>query len=229
MPHSKQLPLHFNWASVNLLLRHFSGQKTSTRSNKIKRTKKPLKACWATKAKAPRLSWKCSHLSKAVWRNLNSWLEEDGEGAWHERRQTRHRSPHFPRSIAPLREPEPWDTSRQLEPFPRRKVYPKKTPVAVQEGHCERRGCYGSLGGSQTPAQPSVSTAFGGDCIIQLPAPLASAPRSPSMEQGWVSSTEGCGIHARSSQCAKPPPIPEMTSLGSSVMFPVLLLYFPHV
>lgn len=30
------------------------------------------------------------------------------------------------------------------------------------------------------------------------------APRSPSMEQGWLSSRERCGIHAGSSQCASP-------------------------
>lgn len=61
----------------------------------------------------------------------------------------------------------------------------RKTPVAAQERlpRPALRGRYGSLGRSQSPAQPSVSRALGGDCIIQLPALLVPAPPSPSVEQ----------------------------------------------
>lgn len=81
-----------------------------------------------------------------------------------------------------------------------------------------QRGPYRSLGWSQTPAEPSESRAVVG---LHHSAP-SPAPRSPSMEQGWLSSRDPC---RKLSVCQ----LPQNDPLGCSVMFPVLLLHFPHV
>lgn len=179
MPHPQQSPLHFNWANVNLLLR----KKISTRSNKIK-TKKPPKSLLSYKTQSPRVSQKRSHLSKAVWRNLKG-------GARRGSIALADRSPCFPSSTAASTgSQKPWNTSRQPESFPRKRVYPKKPQWLCRKGTLREFG-----------QEPKGSRALCEHSLwwgLHHSAP-SPAPPSPSMEQGWVSSTQGCGIHAGSS------------------------------
>lgn len=165
------------------------------------------------------MSKKCSYLSKPISRNFNSWLQDRINGASHKRCLHSHgtaasgndRPSYFYSSISLAskrskeRDSEPLHTRRQPQSFPLRcvcwksvslqkKKTPRPTPSPLQKlGRKPNRA-----------AVPSEMNTLAVDCIILLAASLASVPRSPSMEQGWGCSREGCRDRAEGPEVQPP-------------------------
>lgn len=169
------------------------------------------------------MSKKCSYLSKPISRNFNSWLQDRINGASHKRCLRSHgtaaagndRPSYFYSSISLPSKTQRGDgvgafayqetttvISTKMRVFKislsAEKKTSRPTPSPLQK-----------LGRKPKPtasrvAVPSEMNILAVDCIILLAASLASAPRSPSMEQGWGYSREGCRDRAEGPEVQPP-------------------------